>query len=298
MGELAALGAAFFWAISALLFTFAGQRVGAITVNRLRLLPSALLAIVLHLCVFGSPFPLSAEPYRFFWMGLSALFGLVVGESLLYEAFLTVGPRMTMLLVVLAPVFSSLLAALFLGETLTRVQGLAIGLIIAGLIWVILEQNSNIGGAGHIESRWVKGIALGIGCAISQAFSLVTARCGLANGFPALSGLVIRMVTAAVTMWVLAGLGGQVRRTVGAAFGDVRVGLAISGGAVLGSVLAVWLSLVAIQVASIGVASALLATTPVIMLPLAHFVGHERISARSIVGTLVCVGGIGLLLVD
>ena len=46
---------------------------------------------------------------------------------------------------------------------------------------------------------------------------------------------------------------------------------------------------------STGVATTLLATSPIFALPIAHYTGHERISARAIAGTVVGLGGIVIL---
>jgi drug/metabolite transporter (DMT)-like permease len=57
----------------------------------------------------------------------------------------------------------------------------------------------------------------------------------------------------------------------------------------------VWLSLYAVQHAATGVAASIMAVTPILVIPVAAIVYRERITARSLVGTVVAVVGVILL---
>ncbi len=85
------MGAAFVWSFSSVLFTNAGRRVGALIVNRTRLVFAVLLVGTADWLLLGRPFPVGAEPFRFFWLSLSALVGLVVGDTLLFQCYVLVG---------------------------------------------------------------------------------------------------------------------------------------------------------------------------------------------------------------
>ena len=76
---------------------------------------------------------------------------------------------------------------------------------------------------------------------------------------------------------------------------DRKALLEISAGALTGPVLGVTLSLVAIAHTHIGVASTLMSLTPVLLLPVSHFLFKERITSRAIVGTLVALLGVIML---
>ena len=78
--------------------------------------------------------------------------------------------------------------------------------------------------------------------------------------------------------------------------GRDRAWAKVSGAALIGTVGGIWLSQLALaNTASTGVATTLLATSPIFALPLAHFVGHERITGRGVAGTLLAIGGVVLL---
>ena len=63
----------------------------------------------------------------------------------------------------------------------------------------------------------------------------------------------------------------------------------------LGPVLGVWMSLVAVRALDAGVASTLMGLSPVLVLPIARIVDRERIGWRAAIGAAVAVGGVILL---
>ena len=66
-------------------------------------------------------------------------------------------------------------------------------------------------------------------------------------------------------------------------------------GTIFGPSLGMTLSLVAVQLSEVGIASTLMALSPVMMLPIAHWQLQERITARAVVGTLAAMCGVGML---
>jgi drug/metabolite transporter (DMT)-like permease len=67
------------------------------------------------------------------------------------------------------------------------------------------------------------------------------------------------------------------------------------GGAVTGPFIGVWMSLVAIQLTQIGVASTIMALPPVLLLPIGYFVFKERITGRAVMGTIIAMSGVAVL---
>ncbi len=68
-----------------------------------------------------------------------------------------------------------------------------------------------------------------------------------------------------------------------------------AGRGFFGPFVGVWLSLVAVQLTHIGVASTLMALAPIFMLPVGRFIFKERVGWTAVVGTLVAVAGVSLL---
>ncbi len=294
IGEIAALFTSLCFAATATFFTLAGEQVGSVVVNRTRLVFAVLLLGVTHWIVLGHPFPLDAAPERWLWLGLSGVIGLAIGDAFLFQAFLWVGPRLTMLMMSLAPVITALLGWLFLDERLNAWQMVGIGVALGGTAWVIAEQNPANGDRAP-NRHFGRGLLFGLGAATGQAVGLILAKNGLAGGFPALSGNLIRMMTATVVLWTVALLQGQAHPTVARLRAHPQALKLLALGAIVGPFVGVWASLFAIQHALVGVASTLMSLTPVWLLPIGWLVFRERFGRQAILGTLLAILGVAIL---
>ncbi len=142
IGELAALATSIFFSIGPTFFTLAGRLVGSALVNRTRLVVALVYLLVTHWILYGTPLPLDANPDRWFWLGLSGLIGFVLGDAALFQAFIQIGTRLTMLIFATNPIVAAILAWIFLGESLTLTQIIGMLITLAGIGWVMLEQNN------------------------------------------------------------------------------------------------------------------------------------------------------------
>jgi drug/metabolite transporter (DMT)-like permease len=284
------------WAFSSIFFTIGGRRVGPVVVNRGRLVAAVAMVSIAHLILLGRPFPFGTSPDRVLWFGLSALIGLVLGDTLLFQSYLLVGTRIGMLLMSLNPIFGALLAWPLLGETLAPLEVVAMALALGGATWVVAERSGNGKDAAPGDRRkYATGALLALGAGVCQALGLIIAKRGLADNYSPLSAVVIRMSIAMSAMWLAALVQREAGPTVRRLSSDRGAGLAIMGGALAGPFLGVWLSLVAVQSVEVGIASTLMAMTPVFLLPLVHWIYREKISSRAIAGTLVAVAGVAAM---
>ena len=297
MGEIAALGASLCWSLNSIQFTFAGRRVGSRVVNRVRLALAVLFLSLTHLLLHGQLWPVNAELHRWGWLGLSGILGLIVGDGSLFQAFLRIGPRRSMMLMTLVPVISALTAWSLLGETLLPIEILAMLVTVGGVAWVVSERQPETGLPDCKGPHLVLGGFLGLVGATGQALGLVTAKRGLVGDFPALSATVIRMVVAAATIWLLAVVRGQVGPTR-QALKDRQARFWLVGGSFIGPFVGVWLSLVAVQTAAVGIASTLMSLSPIVLIPFDHWVFEQPVTLRSIVGTVVALIGAAVILIS
>ncbi len=299
MGELAALFTSLSWSVTSIQFTLAGRRVGSPVVNRVRLAFALLYLSIAHLIATGAVWPLGADRERWFWLGLSGIVGLVLGDACLFQAYVLIGPRRGQLLMTTVPIISTLMAWLWLGEALTGVEILAMTLAVGGIGWVVSEQalRANATGVfpGDTDRRaFAMGVLLGLGGALGQAIGLLLSKKGMEGGFSPLSATIMRILVAVVVIWLVTALHGRVRPTWRAL--EDRVALRfIAGGAFTGPFLGVWSSMIAVQNAPIGVASTLMALPPILLIPLTHWVFGEQITRRAVVGTMVALAGAALL---
>ena len=207
LGALAGLATATLWSFSSLLFTYAGHAIGSLMVNRWRLVFAFIILLVIHTIVYGLPFPLHAGVKPFLFLALSGAVGLVIGDSLLFRSYLIIGPRNAMILMTLAPVFSTLLAWVFLGEVLSLLQLTGIAITAAGVAWAISHHPRIV--TQSKEGSHTLGILLGISAGLCQATGLIFARMGLPADLPTLSGNVIRIGSSMFLIWIITLLSGQ-----------------------------------------------------------------------------------------
>lgn len=292
MGEVAALVTSFLWSITSILFTQAGRRTTSIVINRLRLLFAVVFTSIMHLILLGTLLPISAEPFRWLWLGLSGIVGLSLGDLLLFQAYIMIGPRISTLLMAISPVFTAVAGWFLFSEKLSLFQIGGIILALAGVIWVVLEKPA----AENLQHQkdYVRGIALGLGAAVCQSIGMILAKEGLSGDFPAISGVMIRMLIAAISLWGMALIQRQGISSL-RVLKDSQARYPIIVASVLGPFLGVWLSMIAIQLSPVGIASTLMALSPIFVLPLSSLVFKERLSVRGVWGTITAIAGIAVI---
>jgi uncharacterized membrane protein len=296
MGEIAALATSFCWSLNSIQFTFAGRRVGSRVVNRVRLGLAVVFLSLSHLLLYGKVWPVQAELYRWGWLGLSGALGLIIGDGSLFRAFLLIGPRRSMMLMTLVPVISTVAAWVLLGEVLLPLEIVAILITVGGVAWVVSERQTQGESVDRNPQDRALGLLLGLGGATGQALGLVSAKRGLVGDFSALSATVIRMIVAATVIWVMAAFRGEVGPT-GEALRDRQTASWLVGGAFVGPFIGVWLSLIAVRTAPVGIASTLMGLSPIILIPFDHWIFGETITVRSVVGTIVALVGAAVIFI-
>jgi drug/metabolite transporter (DMT)-like permease len=292
IGELAGLATSLFWSITVFIFKAAGRMVGSQVTNRIRLVFALIYLMILNAFLYGEPLPVSAEPSRWWWLGVSGLIGLTIGDAFLFQAFVAAGARLGSLLLSLAPIFGAFIAWVFFGETLTFLQVVGIAFALAGISWVVAsnEEESN-----PVHGDLKRGILFGVLGALCQAVGLVLSKQGMLDGFSPFKAGLMRMSVATFAMWSWTGLAGKTRATFAALREKPRVMGLLSLGALMGPVLGVSMSLVAVQNAEVGVASTLMALPPVIVLPISYFVFREKVGWQAVAGTLLAIAGVAVL---
>lgn len=293
MGEFAALLTSVCWTFSAIIFTFASRQVGAAILNRLRLGFAVLLLFGFHLAVQGSLLPLGVTPDRWLWLGLSGVIGLSLGDLALFQCYRLVGARIGALIMSIVPVFSIALAWLFLGEILRPVQIAGILLAIAGIAVIILERGGN-GTLSTSPQDHRKGIFFGFLAALGQTVGLVLTKRGVEGGFSSVSAVLIRVLVAALVIWLVTLATRQTAPTLSVLRNPRTAGLILAG-SVIGPFLGVWLSTIAVQLSPVGIASTLTSLNPIFLLPFAGTLFHEKVTLRAVAATFCTIGGVVIL---
>ncbi|MFW3147109.1 MAG: DMT family transporter [Thermoplasmatota archaeon] len=291
-GEIGGLGAALFWALSSTLFALGGRRQSHQAVNSIRLLGATLMLGISHLLIIGTILPRESL-YVYLMLGLSGVVGLALGDGLLMWAHVTIGPRLSMLIMSMVPVVTTSVAWFLLSETIEPLKIFAMVVVIAGVSWVILER----GGRSGMFKVTVFGILLGIGGMLGQAIQLLIAKGALDSmegSNPALSATYIRILWGTGAIWLVSLNRYRIRKSLDA-FRDRKFMTYTMLGTTVGPFLGVWASYVAIEYTKIGIASTLMALAPLFMIPISFLVFKERPTVRAVLGTLVALAGVAAI---
>lgn len=305
LGQLAALGTSVLWSIAPIFFTEAGRLIGSFRANHIRLLQATCLYLLALPFVTGHLFPPGISSSQLFWLVLSGLVGLVLGDSWGFKALVMIGPRLTTLLRSTTPIMTTIIAWFMLDEQLKAIDLLGIALTVGGVAWVISErqfaaQAARPLAADHPDAGSLfKGVLLGLGAAAGQAAGLVMSKHAMLDfesTLDAMPSSFVRIVSAMLMLWIFTGLRGRLPDVV-RTFRDRKAMLFALGGAVTGPFVAVTLSLVAVKYLDAGIAATLASMAPILVIPIVVVAYKERVSLRAIFGALLAFFGVALLFV-
>jgi drug/metabolite transporter (DMT)-like permease len=297
-GELAGLFTSLCWSFTSIFFTLSGRIVGSPVVNRTRLIFALVMVAGVHWVTQGQVFPVDAEIERWGWFALSGVMGFALGDASLFQAFVMIGPRLAMLMLSLHPVIGTILAWVLLGERLSAAELLGIGLAVSGVAWVVTDRMNGDSLANTDRRYYSIGILFGLGGALGQSVGFIASKQGLAGDFPELSGNIIRLLIATVTIWAFSALNGSAMKGVQTLREKPQAIKFILAGSVVGPFIGVWASLVAVDRAPVGIASTLTSLAPIILIPLSRLFFKERITQRAVMGTVLALAGIVILFLD
>lgn len=293
LGEIAALATAFCWAITSTSFEHSAKKIGSMNLNLTRLFIGLFFLSTYTWISRGYFLPFDADISAWSWLMLSGLVGIVIGDLLLFEAFVLVGSRISMLIYASVPPLSGLMAFLFLGEKMAAIQVIGMFLTLSGIALVILiadKENNKVA-----FSHPVKGVLFAFGGAFGQAAGYIIGKFGMANYDP-FSSTQIRLIAGIIGFTILFTLKGH-WSNYRASFKRKDALVSLTLGSFFGPFVGISLSLYAIQKINPGVASTLISITPIILIPYAYFVKKEKIALREIIGTLVALSGVAIMFI-
>ena len=290
LGEIAALATALCWAANALFFQDAGRRVGSFAVNFIRIYLGLLFLSIFTWLTRGLFLPIDASAHAWFWLGLSGLIGVVIGDLMLFEAFVVVGGRVSMLIMSLVPIITAIISWLILGETMTALEIFGMIITIIGVCMVILERQE---GSNIFQFRHpVAGVLFAFGGATGQAIGLVLSKLGMGD-YNAFAATQIRLIIGCIGFLIIIII---IRKwpDVLKTFTNKKALRSVVAGSFVGPFLGISLSLVAVKFTRAGIASTIIAISPVIIIPFSTAFFNEKVTLLEILGAIISVGGVSI----
>lgn len=289
-GELSALATAILWSFTSLCFSEASVRVGSLQVNVTRLLIAALF-LIFTILLMGLPFNLSSS--QLINLSLSGLIGLIFGDTFLFRAYQNIGARLSQLLMASAPAMTAILAFFWLGEVFSIWGIIGMVVTLVGIAMVVMEKNEVPSSKYKISKS---GIFYGFLGALGQAAGLIFAKKAFAEGD--INGFVATFIRIIASIIVILPAGIAIKRYKNPfrIFSKDKKALGFTtAGSILGPYLGITFSLIAVANTKVGIAATIMATSPIIMLPMIKYFYKEKLSWRSITGAFVAVAGVAIL---
>ena len=303
IGELISIGVAFSWTATALLSEFGSKRLGNLTLNVLRMGLALLFSLVLFGVVTGNPLPAGVPADACGWMLLSGLVGYVIGDFCLFQCYILIGSRFGQLFMTLAPLSAALMAWVTLGQQMKPMSIVAMLVTLFGIGISVLGRGNH-----HMVSLKLplNGVLFAIGAAMCQGIGLVLSKIGMDHYD------VAAMAKAGVSEWLIPFsanfyrcIAGIIGFTILLYFRDGighlreamhdRKGLSVAiATTIFGPFVGVGFSLMAVQYTAAGIASTLMALTPVLIIWPAHLLFKQKIRTLEVIGAIVSVIGASL----
>lgn len=295
-GEVAALCAAFLWAVSSVIYSRLGQQIPPLTLNLIKG-AIAIILLILTLLLRGE-FLSAIAPVPLCLLLLSGVLGIGVGDTAFFTALNCLGARRALLMETLAPPITAI-GALFLQEQLSVGAWCGILLTILGVAWVVTEQLPSSTNVSSVNLA--RGISFGLLAALAMATGGVLSRAVLATTtISPLWAALLRLIAAVLILLPLAWVRGKREAIKPQNYSQIKifqslpVFRAIFLAAFAGTYLGIWLQQTAIKFTAVGIALTLTNTSPLFVLPIAVYLG-EKVSLRAIAGAVITISGIAVL---
>ncbi len=309
IGELISLGVACSWTVTALFAEIGSKRIGSLQLNVVRMVFSLVMLGITLWFFTGSPFPMFASGKAWLWLSLSGFVGYLLGDYCLFNSYIVIGSRFGQLFMTLAPPTAAIAGWIILGEKM-QLQGILGMLVTITGIGISVLNKGDSNGNGKLSLKLpLKGVLFGIGAGIGQGIGLVLSKVGMncyesaipaaetdvANMLP-FASTYIRAVTGAIgflgVMFIQKKLG-----TLIVAVKDRKGMHAAFWATFTGPFIGVSLSLMAVRYTEAGIASTLMALTPVFIIWPAHLVFGQKVTLKEVIGAVISVMGVSLFFI-
>ncbi len=291
--ELLAALAALSWAVGSLFSAAASSRMGAFAFTRWRLFFALTLLWALALLT-GQWRSLDGSDVAL--LALSGLIGIFIGDTALFACMNRLGPRRSGVLFATHAIFSTLLAWLFLGETLwgwTLVGG---GLLVSGvmvaIVWGRRDSENHVW--ENTRGTLMTGVLLGLLAAVSHSAATLMIKPLMVAGVDAVAASAVRTSASFLAHLALLWAGAQVARVQRPL--NARTLFNTWASAVVAMALGMTLVSQALKTGQANLVGIFSSLTPILLLPLLWVVYRRQPAGGAWAGAVLAVAGAALIL--
>lgn len=290
LGEILGVVTALGWATSSIMYERASKKVSGLPANLFKIFFLLVILSLITIQTRGMAFPIDATPTMKFYLGMSGIIGLFVGDFFLFKAYSSIGARVTLLLSTLGPIVVTILGFLFLGETLKWIQVLAILFTCLGIIIVVCHPKKS---EKNVEFS-VAGIVYGLIAIFTDAVGIILTKIG-STGYNSFSASQVRAIPALICFIIYITYRKDWNK-VKIAIKDKQSMIYIIMGTLF-STIGICALVEGMKFGKIGVVSTLASTSPILIIPISVFIMKEKIKKVEIVGAIISCIGVSLLFV-
>ncbi len=289
------------WTVGTLSFTKASKIAEPLSVNRVRLLYATILLSLTLIFIFQiSPLQLfrSVTPMHWFWLGISGIIGLTIGDFFWFTAFRLIGGSKTSLFNPIAPIAAFMLGIFILDENMNWIGIMGMSISIGGILWFIRSNQHDTLNPVKKEHA-AKGMLFAALGAICQGLGLVCAKKGLILAgqydIPPMHATWVRMSIATLTTYSI----GVFRSDLVKEFKHITFSKAVLKPVLLGTffgpVIGVTMSMVAAKNMEVSFAQTILSLLPISVMLTAFISGKEKVQFISFIAALISISGVIVL---
>lgn len=286
IGIAAALGSAASWACATVVFDRLGKLMPAAGMTFFKGLFSLVLMVVL---VLGSGGFDHVSLHDFIFLALSGIVGISIGDTLFFRSLQDLGAKVQVLYFMLGQVVTMVLSFLMLGEVLSVREYIGATILLCGIMVVTIGKQED-------HPNKVRGILGGFASILCFSLSSIMVKVSIADVgvptatfwrmfFSTVSIMFIGFTSKRFVTWYT-----PLKQTKTLLLFLMNVVIITYGGFLL--------SMLAIKLITVSLASVLSATEPVFVLILAFLINHERVSKRELIGAVITISGLLMIILN
>jgi len=282
IGEAFAILTALIWAASTVLSAEALKKVNPVRSNAVKTFFSALAMLPIAFAAGEFNNLSHVDPKALLFVVLAAIVGFGIGDTLLFHSIIIIGVSRAYTIAYTYPLFTMIIAVLFLGEPFLLKYLIGTILTVLSVILISLEDDKN-----HKEIS-LKGLMAAIAAALTWAVGTILVALGL-KGISVLLANTLRYLALSLFLFLISNPGKKWKI-------EKKELAVLSASGVLGMVLGGITFLFSMQLIGASRATPLSASSPVWASIMSSIILKERITVRLLLSSIIVVIGIYFLI--